>query len=305
MANGFLLDSEQIQQSPQQQQLAAQQPTPAQGQGKNLLSFLGDLGMGLLQGIEQAGASYAATQGRPQMLQQLEARKQQQQLQQQFKNLSPEDLQGPLGETLQRQLQFGDMQGAQQTLINMPKYRQAQELFKNPKLGLEPSELESLQLFSTVDPEGALKLGRRMVELGQVTKRQRESQAARLAKEERAEARKEARRPGPIVAKALQEGTVNADDPASILGLLTAEGVSMPRNENEARLFVSRIMEAPEIKKLIPKKEEKGFFDRLFNMFSPKQAPAAAAPAPVIPTPAAPAAPAARKRFNRQTGQLE
>lgn len=297
MANGFVLDSEQLQQSPQQQQLAAQQPTPAQGQGKNLLSFLGDLGMGLLQGIEQAGASYAATQGRPQMLQQLEARKQQQQMAQQFKNLSPEDLQGPLGETLQRQLQFGDMQGAQKTLINMPKYRQAQELFKNPKLGLEPSELESLQLFSTVDPEGALKLGRRMVELGQVTKRQRESQAARLAKEERAEARKEARRPGPIVAKALQEGTVNADDPASILGLLTAEGVSMPRNENEARLFVSRIMEAPEIKKLIPKKEEKGFFDRLFNMFSPKQAPATTIPTPATVAPV--------RKYNPATGRVE
>jgi hypothetical protein len=316
MANGFKLDSEQFPQSPQQQQLAAQQPTPAQGQGGNLLSFLGDLGTGLLRGIESAGASYAATQGRPQMLQQIQARQQQEQIQKQFQNLTPEDVEGPFGQVLQRQLQFGDMEGARKTLINIPKYKQAQEAFKNPKLGLEPGELESLQILSSVDPEGALKLSRRMLELGQVTKRQREAQTARLQreqrvetkaleKEQRLEARREAKRPGELVAKALREGRLSADDPAAVLGLLTAEGVpNLPRNENEARLFVSRIMEAPEIKKLIPAKEKKGFFDRLFSAFTSPQPQAAAPVAPAAPA-ASTVLPGAVRKFNPATGRLE
>jgi hypothetical protein len=307
MANGFLFDSEQIQQSPQQQQLAAQQPTPAQGQGKNLLSFLGDLGTGLLRGIEAAGASYAATQGRPQMLEAIQARKQQQNLLTQLQSISKQEMEGPFGGALSQALNMGDLQGAQKIVSNIPKYRELEKTL--PSLDLSEAERQSVKAIGALDPQIALDLTKRILGEKAVLGRQKEvvatTEAARSAREERKLARQEAKLPGAVVARAIKEGQVTADDIPGIVGVLQSSGVKLPTNENEARLFASRVLESPEIKKLIPKKDERGFFRRMIDAFSPKQAPAAATPAPVIPTPAAPAAPAARKRFNPQTGQLE
>jgi hypothetical protein len=313
MANGFKLDSEQFPQSPQQQQLAAQQPTPAQGQGGNLLSFLGDLGVGLLRGIESAGASYAATQGRPQMLQQIQARQQQEQIQKQFQNLTPEDVEGPFGQVLQRQLQFGDMEGARKTLINIPKYKQAQEAFKNPKLGLEPGELESLQILSSVDPEGALKLSRRMLELGQVTKRQREAQTARLqreqrvetkalekeqrleartlAKEERAELRRQSKSVNTVIRQAIKDKELTMENAEEVLpSILIRNQITLPSNPAAREAILKDILADPSYK-LMPSNLQDRIELRFRKLFS-------TTPSTQTPTPTEPVAPVQPQGFS-------
>jgi len=305
MANGFTLDSEQLQQSPQQQQLAAQQPTPAQGQGFNLLSFLGDVGKGLLEGIAETGAYYAASQGQPQMLQQIQARKQQQNLLQQLQSISKQEMEGPFGGALSQALNMGDLQGAQKIVSNIPKYRELEKTL--PELDLSEAERQSVKAIGALDPQIALDLTKRIIGEKAVLGRQKEvvatTEAARTAREERKLARQEAKLPGAVVAKALKEGTVMADDLPGIVGVLQASGVKLPTNENEARLFASRILESPEIKKLIPKKDERGFFKRLTDFFSAPQAPAAAPMAPAAP--AAPQLPGAVRKFNPATGRLE
>jgi hypothetical protein len=305
MANGFTLDSEQLQQSPQQQQLAAQQPTPAQGQGGNLLSFLGNLGTGLLRGIEAAGASYAATQGRPQLLEAIQARKQQENLIQQLQSISKQEMEGPFGGALSQALNMGDLQGAQKIVSNIPKYRELEKTL--PALDLSEAERQSVKAIGALDPQIALDLTKRIIGEKAVLGRQKEvvatTEAARTAREERKLARQEAKLPGAVVAKALREGTVMADDLPGIVGVLQASGVKLPTNENEARLFASRILESPEIKKIIPKKDERGFFKRLTDFFSAPQAPAAAPMAPAAP--AAPQLPGAVRKFNPATGRLE
>jgi hypothetical protein len=313
MANGFTLDSEQLQQSPQQQQLAAQQPTPAQGQGGNLLSFLGNLGTGLLRGIEAAGASYAATQGRPQMLEAIQARKQQENLIQQLQSISKQEMEGPFGGALSQALNMGDLQGAQKIVSNIPKFRELEKTL--PALDLSEAERQSVKAIGALDPQIALDLTKRILGEKAVLGRQKEvvatTEAAKTAREERKLARQEAKLPGTVIAKALREGTVMADDLPGIVGVLQSSGVKLPTNENEARLFASRILESPEIKKLIPKKDERGFFKRLTNFFSAPQAPAAAPMAPAAPAaptmtaPATPQLPGAVRKFNPATGQLE
>ena len=297
MANGFTLDSEQLQQSPQQQQLAAQQPMPAQGQGFNLLSFLGDVGKGLLEGIAETGAYYAASQGRPQLLQQMQQQKQQQQLEDQFKNLSPKDLEGPFGQILQRQLQFGDIEGAKKTLINKPKWDQTQELFKNPKLGLEQSEVDALQTLAAVDPENALALTRRLVGISREKKGQMAVEAQkeelRRQREERLAGRKAAQTPAAVIAEATRKGRLTAENAEKALpGILRGAGIKVPTNPAERQVFLQDFLQDPALQ-LVPAKTRSG----IFNWFSKE--PTAA------PTTAAPQLPGAVRKFNPATGRLE
>ena len=297
MANGFTLDSEQLQQSPQQQQLAAQQPMPAQGQGGglNLLDILSGVG----NFIEEAGARYAASQGRPQLLQAMQEREKQGKLLEQLQSISKQEMEGPFGGALSQALNMGDLQGAQKIVSNIPKYRELEKTL--PALDLSEAERQSVKAIGALDPQIALDLTKRIIGEKAVLGRQKEvvatTEAARTAREERKLARQEAKLPGAVVAKALKEGTVMADDLPGIVGVLQASGVKLPTNENEARLFASRILESPEIKKLIPKKDERGFFKRLTDFFSAPQAPAAA--------PAAPQLPGAVRKFNPATGRLE
>lgn len=296
MANGFVLDSEQLQQSPQQQQLAAQQPMPAQGQGGgfNLLDILSGIG----NVIAETGAYYAASQGRPQLLQSMQEEEKQGKLLQQLQSISKQEMEGPFGGALSQALNMGDLQGAQKIVSNIPKYRELEKTL--PALDLSEAERQSVKAIGALDPQIALDLTKRIIGEKAVLGRQKEvvatTEAARSAREERKLARQEAKLPGAVVARAIKEGQVTADDIPGIVGVLQASGVKLPTNENEARLFASRVLESPEIKKLIPKKEEKGFFRRMIDAFSPKQAPAA---------PAAPQLPGAVRKFNPATGRLE
>ena len=304
MANGFLLDSEQIQQSPQQQQLAAQQPMPAQGQGKNLLSFLGDIGTGLLQGIEAAGASYAATQGRPQMLEALQARKQQQNLLTQLQSISKQEMEGPFGGALSQALNMGDLQGAQKIVSNIPKYRELEKTL--PSLDLSEAERQSVKAIGALDPQIALDLTKRILGEKAVLGRQKEvvatTEAARTAREERKLARQEALLPENVLAEEITSGRLQPNDTAGMLGVLEGKNIRLSGTPAEQELKLRRILAGPKLKKLIKPEDITSIIQNFRNFIFGK---------PQVPVPAettnsaAPQMPGAVRKFNPATGRLE
>jgi len=302
MANGFTLDSEQLQQSPQQQQLAAQQPTPAQGQGFNLLSFLGDVGKGLLEGIAETGAYYAASQGQPQMLQQIQARKQQQNLLQQLQSISKQEMEGPFGGALSQALNMGDLQGAQKIVSNIPKYRELEKTL--PELDLSEAERQSVKAIGALDPQIALDLTKRIIGEKAVLGRQKEvvatTEAAKLAREERKLAREAQKRPGPVLAKGFKEGVITPDDIPGQMAYLQNKGIDVPLDENKARLFLSRAMASAEVKPFIAEKDKRSWVQKGIDYVMGRNQPAAAPMAP-----AAPQLPGAVRKFNPATGRLE
>ncbi len=96
---------------------------------------------------------------------------------------------------------------------------------------------------------------------------------------------------------AIENQEVDPTDVPSIVGLLQAANVpNFPTNENEARIYVSRILNSPRVKKLIPKKEEASFKESFLNFFRPKQQ---AAPAQGQVTPGAPAQSAQEQKMRR------
>ena len=299
MANGFTLDSEQLQQSPQQQQLAAQQPTPAQGQGFNLLSFLGDVGKGLLEGIAETGAYYAASQGQPQMLQQIQARKQQQNLLQQLQSISKQEMEGPFGGALSQALNMGDLQGAQKIVSNIPKFRELEKTL--PELDLSEAERQSVKAIGALDPQIALDLTKRIIGEKAVLGRQKEvvatTEAAKLAREERKLAREAQKRPGPVLAKGFKEGVITPDDIPGQMAYLQNKGIDVPLDENKARLFLSRAMASAEVKPFIAEKDKRSWVQKGIDYLRGRNQPAAA--------PAAPQLPGAVRKFNPATGRLE
>jgi len=211
-------------------------------------------------------------------------------------------MQGPFGETLKRQLQFGDMQGVQKTLTNIPRYKQVQELVKDPKLGLKEADQMMIQKVSSVDPQVGLELlrsfGIQQAGLGRQKEILSETFKQRAALEEKKTARQEAKLPGNVVAKAIEEGQVTADDIPGIVGVLQASGIKLPANESEARIFASRILNSPKVKKLVPVKEQKGWMDSVKEFFT---RPQQQTPAPSQ----APAQPQKVLQFDPKTGTLK
>jgi len=299
MANGFTLDSEQLQQAPQQQQLAAQQPTPAQGQGGNLLSFLGDIGKGLTEGIQELGAYYQAARGNPALLQQLESRKQQQNLIQQLQSISKQEMEGPFGGALSQALNMGDLQGAQKIVSNIPKYRELEKTL--PELDLSEAERQSVKAIGALDPQIALDLTKRIIGEKAVLGRQKEvvatTEAAKLAREERKLAREAQKRPGPVLAKGFKEGVIKPDDIPGQIAYLESQGIDMPLDENKARLKLSRAMASVEVRPFIPEKDQRSWIQQGIDYIMGRNQPAAA--------PAAPQLPGAVRKFNPATGRLE
>lgn len=240
-----------------------------------LLGFLGNLGQGLLEGVAATGAGYAASQGSPAMLEMLQQQKQRQNLLNQLQSMSQGEMQGPFGETLKRQLQFGDVQGAQKTLINLPRYKEIQNTLQNPQLGLAPETQSAMASLSALDPELGAKALKEYIGQAEIGKR-REREISKMYKERAAletqkTARREASLPGNIVATAIENQEVDPTDVPSIVGLLQAANVpNFPTNENEARIYVSRILNSPRVKKLIPKKEATSFRDSFMNFFTTK-----------------------------------
>lgn len=134
-------------------------------QSNPLLDLLG----GLSQGIQEVAAFRQAALGNPQAVQMLQEQKRQQNLLGQLQQMSQQEMSGPFGETLKRQLQFGDIQGAQKTLINLPRYKELQTTLENPKLGLAPETKSAIASLSALDPElgaRALQQNIREVEVG-------------------------------------------------------------------------------------------------------------------------------------------
>lgn len=249
--------------------------------------------------LSDVSASRQAALGNVAPLENLQAQKRQENLLTQLQSLAKDEMTGPFGQTLQRQLQFGDVQGAQKTLLNLPKYKQAQDIFKNPKLGLDPTEQESLGLFASVDPDTALKLGAQL-KVSRATGERRmqyltKEEELKQAREARAELRKESKTPGAIIASAMLSGALTADNAEQALpGLLRRGGVKVPTKADERQVFLQDLLTDPTLK-LVPEDKKRGIFERLFS--GPK-APAATAPV-------APQQPSAIKRFNPQTGLLE
>jgi len=301
MADGFKLDSE-------QPGFTAPQ-LPQGGGGQGLLNVLSSIGSGLLSGIGAGGlaasnlaAGIQAGRGNigPAMF--LMQRQQAQQEQERQQNLIGQlqtfaDQADPQVKNLiQDQLKFGQADAAMKTAANA-------STFSAFKKGLETSRL-SPELRSTLsnvyltNPNKAADMLRSLEIV--------ESQmGAARAKEQAKESVRESRKLINKVVKAFDDGILDGADPelhTKIAAIAAEEGKAI--SPEGLRQFIAN----PQIQSRV-KPQPPGFFERatqsIINLFSPKQAPAAAAPAPVIPTPAAPAAPAARKRFNPQTGQLE
>lgn len=268
-------------------------------QSNPLLDFLG----GLSQGIQEVAAFRQAALGNPQAVQMLQEQRRQQNLLNQLQTMSQQEMAGPFGETLKRQLQFGDVAGAQKTLINLPRYKEIQTTLENPQLGLAPETRSAIASLSALDPElGAKALQQNLYQTEVGKRREREIEKTfqqRTALEEKKTARREASLPGSIVATAIENKEVDPTDVPSIVGLLQAANVpNFPTNENEARIYVSRILNSPRIKKLIPKKEEASFKDSFLNFFRSKQQ-AAPAQEQAMPT-ATPAVPVQQQQTLEQ-----
>lgn len=249
-----------------------------------LLGFLGDLGQGLLQGITATSAGYAASQGRPAMLEAMQQQRQRENLLNQLQTMSQQEMAGPFGETLKRQLQFGDIQGAQRTLINLPRYKEIQTTLENPQLGLAPETRSAIASLSALDPELGARALQQNIREAEVGKRKqlelKELFKQRSIVEEKKAARQEAKLPGNIVLSAIENKTVDPTDVAGVVGILQAAGVKLPTNENEARIYASRILSSPKIKALIPQEQKKSWTENFKSFFSPKPQ-AVPAPAPV------------------------
>jgi hypothetical protein len=300
MANGFTLDSEQLQQSPQQQQLAAQQPAPAQAQGGgfNLLDILSGIG----NVIAETGAYYAASQGRPQLLQAMQEREQQQNLLQQLQSISKQEMEGPFGGALSQALNIGDLQGAQKIVSNIPKYRELEKTL--PELDLSEAERQSVKAIGALDPQIALDLTKRIIGEKAVLGRQKEvvatTEAAKLAREERKLAREAQKRPGPVLAKGFKEGVITPDDIPGQIAYLESQGIDIPLDENKARLKLSRAMASVEVRPFIAEKDQRSWIQQGIDYVMGRNQPAAAPMAP-----AAPQLPGAVRKFNPATGRLE
>lgn len=259
-----------------------------------LLGFLGNLGQGLLEGIGKTGAAYAASQGQPALLQMIQEQERQQNLLNNLKQMSQQELEGPFGQTIQRQLQFGDVAGAQKTLANLPMYKQAQEVFKNPKLGLDPAEQESLQLFASISPEAAVKLGTQLKARKAVTEGQLQvstkAEEQRIAREKRQMEREKAKTPGAVISSAILSGSLTPENADKALpGLLRRSGINVPTKPDERQIFLQDILSDPTLQ-LVPQQQKQGIFERLFS--AKPNAPTAQPAAPTQPT-----APAQGKRL--------
>lgn len=259
-------------------------------ENSGLLDFLGTIGEGLVKGLGAVGrgassfsAGVQAGQGNVGPLIAIRQREQmereqerQQNLIKQLQSMSQQEMSGPFGETLKRQLQFGDIKGAQKTLVNIPRYREMQVTLQNPKLGLSPETQAAISSLTAIDPDlGARALQQNLYQ-AEVGKR-KESELSKTFAERRAledikSKRKESQLPGNIVASAIENKEVDPTDVPAIVGLLQAANVpNFPTNENDARIYVSRILNSPRIKKLIPKQEAKSFTDQFMNFFRTKQ----------------------------------
>jgi len=292
MANGFTLDSEQLQQSPQQQQLAAQQPTPAQGQGGNLLSFLGDIGQGLLEGIQNVGAYYQAARGNPALLQQLESRKQQQNLLGQLQTFA-EQADPDVKELIQNQIKFGQQDAALKTAANA-------STFNTFKRGLETSRLtpdlkKTISNTYLTNPDKAVDMLRSLEIV--------ESQmgAAKQKEELRRETR-ESKSSVKIIEEAFKKNLLQSDDPQleeKIISLLAGQDKRV--TPDLAKQMITNPQLAPYFKT-----QPAGFFERLINKVFGRQQVAPQQPQPTAPVaPAAPQQPGAVRKFNPATGRLE
>lgn len=259
-----------------------------------------DLLSGLSTGIQEVAAFRQAALGNPAPVQMMQEQKRQQNLLNQLQSMSQQEMQGPYGQTLQRQLQFGDLEGAQKTLINLPKYKQAQDVLKNPKLGLSPEELDSLNVFASVDPEGAIKLGQRLVAESKVTKRQIEvnkaQEARTMAREERAAQRAESKTAGAVITAAINAGELTPDNAEEVLpSLLRRKGVRLPATESEREAFIKDLLVDPTLK-LAPKSTWDKIKSKIGGVFgSAPKTPATEKSKSVVGV----------RKFNPATGQLE
>lgn len=256
------------------------------GGAQGLLDVLGALGSGIgkvLQTVPEIAAYRQAALGNPEQLKMLQEQRRQQNLLNQLQTMSQQEMSGPFGETLKRQLQFGDVTGAQKTLSNLPKYKELQTALQNPKLGLAPETQYAISSLTAINPElGAKALQQNLYQTEVGKRRAQELEKTfqqRTALEEKKMARLEKKIPGNILANALENQSVAPDDIAGMVGLLQGAGVKLPANENEAKLFVSRILSSPQVKKFIPAKEEKSFTKKVLDFFSGNKSEPAAAPA--------------------------
>jgi len=290
MANGFTLDSEQLQQSPQQQQLAAQQPAPAQAQGGgfNLLDLLSGIG----DVIAETGAYYAASQGRPQLLQAMQARQQQQNLLGQLQTFA-EQADPDVKELIQNQIKFGQQDAALKTAANA-------STFNTFKRGLETSRLTS-DLKKTIsntyltNPDKAVDMLRSLEIV--------ESQmgAAKQKEELRRETR-ESKSSVKIIEEAFKKNLLQSDDPQleeKIISLLAGQDKRV--TPDLAKQMITNPQLAPYFKT-----QPAGFFERLINKVFGRQQVAPQQPQPTAPVaPTAPQQPGAIRKFNPATGRLE
>lgn len=245
-------------------------------QSNPLLDLLG----GLSQGIQEVAAFRQAALGNPVQVQMLQEQQRQKNLISQLQTLSQQEMEGPFGQTLQRQLQFGDIEGAQKTLINLPQYKQFSASIEDPSLGLSDAQKQAARTLGALKPEAAqdyLKTALRLSgEEQKQTRVMEKTFAQRQALEEKKMQRLESKLPGNLVAKAIEEGQVQPDDIQGIVGLLQASGVKLPENENDARIFASRILSSPRVKKLIPVKEQKSWGSSIRDFFTKPAQPSAA-----------------------------
>lgn len=249
-------------------------------QSNPLLDFLG----GLSQGVQEIAAYRQAALGNPAPVQMMQEQQQRKNLLNQLQSMSQQEMEGPFGQTLQRQLQFGDISGAQKTLINLPQYKQFEASLEDPSLGLSESQKKAAKTLGALDPGSAQEYLKTALRLsGEEQKQTRVMEktfAQRQALEEKKMQRLEAKLPGNLVAKAIEDGQVQPDDIQGIVGLLQASGVRLPENENDARIFASRILSSPKVKKLIPQQEQKTWGQRFKGFFTK---PAQQQTAPVSP----------------------
>jgi ribosomal protein L22 len=167
------------------------------------------------------------------------------------------------------------LEGAKKTLINLPKLQQFETSISDPSLGLSENQKQAARLLGAMSPETGQEYLKATLRESNVKTRQsdisKQNYEQRAALEEKKLKRIEAKIPGNILANAIKNKDVDPTDMQAVVGLLQGAGVSLPKTENEARIFVSRILNSPKIKTLLPPVEQKSFSQSIKDFFTRKK----------------------------------
>lgn len=262
-------------------------PQPQGGGGPGLLDVLGAIGSGLgtvggaigsgllqtLNALPEIAAYRQAALGNPEPLKLIQEQRQEKQA---MESLSKADF-GELTPQIQQALKVGGPKAAKKIALQVPAFKNIQELLKDSTLS--PEYRKAVMNAALVDPEKALDLYGRLVSLKETETRMRSTQeaisgrtekaaakreAAAAQKETLKEQRKAASEPGNVLRTAIDLKILDPNDPdfaEKAAGYLRDKGIKLPADPKAQDAFMEKLLKSPRLP------QTPGFADRLRSFF--------------------------------------